>query len=72
MIACKTMTKPKSKVGRPRREKKPAESLLGVRLTKQERARLEKAAGYMPVSVWARQTLLAAADAILGPDETKS
>lgn len=69
MIAFRKVTKPKPKVGRPRRAKRPAEKMLGVRLTKAEYDRLQKAAGYIPVSVWARQTLFGAADAILGPDE---
>lgn len=64
-----TTAKPaKPKVGRPRRAKRPADQLLGIRVTKTEMDRLQKAAGYMPVSTWARQTLFAAADKILGEE----
>lgn len=51
--------------GRPRRAGRLAKRVVGIRVTPSELARLERAAGYMPLAVWARQILFAAADKVL-------
>lgn len=55
------MTAPRKR-GRPRTSVSiPAASTLGVRLTAEQRAALEAAAGGLDLSTWAREALLRAA-----------
>ena len=50
-----------TKRGRPSRSKTPADNRLTIRLTDDELARLQRAAGDQPISDWLRDVALEAA-----------
>lgn len=58
------MTKKKSKMGRPKLPKSDKRKVFSLRFSKHEREKIEHAAekAGRPVTKWARETLLAAAD----------